>query len=143
VIPRMIIRAMNREPLIVFGEGNQIRDFLYVGDAVKAILALLDSPDAKGEIFNYGSRTETSILQIAQQICHHFRLPPETGIQKLPMRPGDSAKVVCDHTKFKAKLGFGPETGLDEGLRMTIQWFESLPYPREKLLSDVSIKNWE
>ena len=143
VIPRMVIRAMNREPLIVFGEGTQTRDFLYVGDAVKAILALLDAPGAKGEIFNYGSTTETSILEIAEKICRHFDIRPEAGIQKLPMRPGDSAKVVCDHAKFKARMGFGPETGMNEGLQKTIEWFESLPYPREKLLADVAVKNWE
>jgi len=143
VIPRMVIRAMNRQPLLVFGEGTQTRDFLYVGDAVKAILALLDAPQCQGEIFNYGSKTETSIIEIAETICRQFGMQPASGIQKLPMRPGDSARVVCDHTKFKNRLGFSPGTAMDDGLRSTIEWFATLPYPPEKLLADVTVKNWQ
>jgi UDP-glucose 4-epimerase len=143
LIPKMIVRAMNKQPLGIFGDGSQTRDFIYVEEAARAILAVADNPACRGEAVNFCSGVETPILKIAELICRAFALDPKDFIQFHPARPGDVLRHLGDNARFKALLGFAPRVGIEEGLARTIDWFRSLPYPPEKMLSEEVLKSWE
>ncbi|MCK4829740.1 GDP-mannose 4,6-dehydratase, partial [bacterium] len=135
LIPKMIVRAMNREPLVIFGEGDQTRDFIYVEDAARAIISVVNSLNCRNQCINFCSGIETSILQIAKLICKSFSLDPNEFIQNQPRRPGDVKRHVGDNSKFKNLLGFTPSISIEEGIHRTIAWFQSLSIKPEELFS--------
>jgi len=143
LIPKMIVRAMNKEPLIVFGDGSQTRDFTYVKDAAKAILAIADEPACRNMSINFCSGIETSIEQIAELICNFFDLNPKDFIIKQSPRPGDVKRHFGGNAKFKKLVGFSPEIGLLEGVNQTIDWFKSLPFTPEELMAEETLRSWE
>ena len=143
LIPKMMVRAMNRKPLVVFGDGSQTRDFLYVEDAARAVVAVARCPDAVGECINFCSGTETTVLRIAELVCASFGLDPETAIQRQSSRPGDVARHLGDSRKFRRLLGFEPRTGVEEGIGKTAAWVRSLPHAPEELLAQEQLRNWE
>ena len=143
LIPKMIVRAMNRKPLGVFGDGSQTRDFVYVEEAAQAILAVAGNEACRGEQMNYCSGVETPILKIAKLICEAFSLDPGIFIQFHPSRPGDVMRHLGDNSRVKALLGIAPKVGIEEGLSRTIAWFRALPFPPEKMLSEEILKSWE
>jgi len=143
LIPRMIVRAMNQQPLLIFGDGNQTRDFIYVEDAARAVIAMAENPASRNKCINFCSGVEISVRQIAELICNCFDLDPNRFIQKQPPRPGDVKRHLGDNSKFKELLGFTPQITIEEGLRRTIAWFQSLPFTPEELLSQEVPRNWE
>jgi UDP-glucose 4-epimerase len=143
LIPKMIVRAMNRKPLVVFGDGQQTRDFIYVEEAARAVLAVADNLKCKGQSINFCTGVETSIFRIAQLICKSFLLDPREYIDFQPTRPGDVKRHIGDNSRFRSLLGFAPNIGIEEGLGRTISWFRSLPYKAEDMLSGEVIRAWE
>jgi UDP-glucose 4-epimerase len=143
LIPKMIVRAMNQAPLILFGDGSQTRDFTYVRDAAKAVVAVAAEPASRNTSINFCSASETSIRQIAELICSFFDLDPKRFIHQQPPRPGDVQRHFGDNSKFKKMVGFAPETSLSEGLRHTIAWFQSLPLSPAELIRQEAVRNWE
>jgi len=143
LIPEMIVRAMNQQPLVVFGNGSQTRDFAFVRDAAKAVVAIVKNPDSRNTSINFCSGSETSIRQIAESICNYFELDPKEYIQIQPPRPGDVQRHFGDNSKFRELIGFGPQVGLSEGIRKTIDWFQSLPFSPEELMSQEELRSWE
>jgi UDP-glucose 4-epimerase len=143
LIPKMIVRAMNGLPLVIFGDGDQTRDFVYVEEAARAVLAMVDYPEPLFRCLNFCSGRETSVRHIAEIICLHFGLNPERYIRREAPRPGDVRRHLGDSSQFKDVFGFIPEVGIEEGIRLTIQWFESLPLKPEALLSGEVLRNWE
>lgn len=124
VIPRMVRQALANEPITVYGDGSQTRCFGHVTDVVGALLALLDHPDAVGEMFNIGSEEEVTILELAQRVLQHtgssseIRLVPfdqafEANFEDIPRR-------VPDTSKIRALTGWRPARRLDDILRETI-----------------------
>ncbi len=89
LIPKMIVRAMNRQPLVLFGSGEQTRDFLYVEEAARAVIDVADTPASLGRTLNFCTGKETSVRRIAELICQEFNLDPAQFIQTQPPRPGD------------------------------------------------------
>jgi len=143
LIPKMIVRAMNKQPLVIFGEGNQTRDFIYVEDAARAVVTVADTPGCLGETINFSSAREVSVRRIAELICENLDLDPGTMIQKQPPRPGDVMRHLGDNAKFQKLLGFVPEVRIEEGIARTIEWFRSLPMSAEELLSQEVLRAWE
>ncbi len=143
VIPKMIVHAMNVKPLVIFGEGNQTRDFIYVEDAANAVLKVLENETCKFNVINFCSGKETKIKRIAEIICERFGLDKERFIEKQKPRPGDVQRHLGDNTKFKTLLGLEPQTDIEEGIRRTIDWFKSLPCLPEELIKHVVVRNWE
>lgn len=74
LIPKMIVRAMNKKPLVIFGEGDQTRDFIFVEDAVQAILKIIENPKCINRSINVCTGKETSVRTIAETICNEFSL---------------------------------------------------------------------
>ena len=118
VVPTLVQQAMTGKPLTVFGDGRQSRCFGFVKDVVRALVALMDRPEAAGQIYNVGAQTEISILALAQRVKELTKsaspivMVPyedayETGYQDMPRR-------IPDTSKLKALVGFAPTTDIDE-----------------------------
>jgi UDP-glucose 4-epimerase len=118
VVPTLVQQAMTGKPLTVFGDGRQSRCIGFVKDVVRALVALMDRPEAAGQIYNVGAQTEISILELAQRVkeltqsASPIVMVPyedayETGYQDMPRR-------IPDTSKLKALVGFAPTTDIDE-----------------------------
>lgn len=143
LIPKMIVRAMNKNPLVIFGEGDQTRDFIYVEDAAKGILDVARNESCLNNSINICTGKETSIRKIAETICNEFSLDPNIYIQKQDPRPGDVMRHLGDNSKFKKLTGYLPKTTIEEGISKTITWFKNLPYTSEELQSQEVLRSWE
>lgn len=142
LIPKMIVRAMAGQPLIVFGQGAQTRDFVFVEDVAKAVVSLMDNAPCRGRTLNFCTGRETSIMRIAELICDSFGIDKRYGILRHPPRPGDVARHLGDSSAYKELVGGGSMTCIENGLQQTIEWFRSLPLTSEKMLSQEVERNW-
>ncbi len=120
VISVFINRALKNEPLVIFGDGKQTRDFIYVKDVVKANLLVAESRRANGGVFNVATGRQTSILELAMKILEITGA--NTSILFDKPRPGDIRHSLADISEIK-KLGFEPEWSLEEGLKKTVEWY--------------------
>ncbi len=122
VVPALIGQALAGEPMTVFGDGSQTRSFCYVSDLIEGIYRLLLS-EVRDPV-NIGNPAELSVLQFAREIQKLTGTKSEIIFKPLPV---DDPKVrQPDITKAKSKLAWEPKVKLDEGLRRTIDYFQSL-----------------
>ena len=121
VISIFINRALKDEPLVIFGDGKQTRDFIYVKDVVKANLVVAESNRANGRVFNVATGRQTSILELATKIIEITGA--NTSIIFDRPRPGDIRHSLADISEIR-KLGFEPEWSLEEGLKKTVEWYQ-------------------
>lgn len=120
VISIFINRALKGEPLVIFGDGKQTRDFIYVKDVVKANLLVAESRKANGRVFNVATGEETTILELAMKIIEITGTTSSIVFDK--PRPGDIRHSRADISEIR-KLGFEPEWSLEEGLKKTVEWY--------------------
>ncbi len=126
VIGKFFWQALKKEPLQIYGDGTQTRDFVYVDDAVEATLRAALLPAAVGEIFNIASGEETSINQLAEIVFSIANPEGKLEREYLPKREIDSIqRRVLSIEKAKRLLGWEPKVKLAEGLRKTYEWFAS------------------
>jgi UDP-glucose 4-epimerase len=127
VIPTFVRQALAGQPLTVFGDGTQSRSFTYVGDVVRAVVALIQEPRAVGQVFNIGNGNEITIADLAERIrtltgskSDIVRIPYdeayEAGFEDMPRR-------VPDISKIAALVGYAPTVELDEILTRVIEHF--------------------
>jgi UDP-glucose 4-epimerase len=118
VVPTFVRQALSNEPITVFGDGNQQRSFTYVGDVVGALLKLMVTPSAIGEVFNVGNTEEVTIRGLAERIKERtgstseivtipYDQAYEAGFEDMPRR-------VPDLTKIHKAIGYTPKVKLDE-----------------------------
>ena len=118
VVPRFVSAALKNEPLSIYGSGDQIRCFCHVGDAVKALLLVIDSEEAIGEVFNVGNNQQISIMELAKKVIDITR--STSSIEKIayekayPAGFEDMQRRVPDISKIKRVLGWAPEISLDQ-----------------------------
>ena len=143
LIPKMIVRAMNQKPLVIFGDGLQTRDFLFVEEAARAVVAIADNPSCRDQSINLCTGVETSIRRVAEIVCAKYDLDPKSYIEHQTGRPADVHRHQGDNNKFKSIVGFTPAVSLEEGIRRTIEWFDSLGVKPETLLGQEVLRNWE
>ncbi|MFA4641042.1 SDR family oxidoreductase [Pyrococcus kukulkanii] len=122
VISIFMRNAIKNEPLTIFGDGKQTRDFIYVKDVVEVNLLVAQKKKAEGEIFNVATGKETTVLELALKIIDLSG--SSSSIVFAPPRPGDIRRSVADISKLK-KLGFSPKYTLEEGLKETFEWFKN------------------
>ena len=132
LIPYVILNAIHGRPLPVYGNGLQIRDWLYVEDHVKALIKVVTEGKV-GETYNIGGHNEKTNLEVVQTICDLLEeLAPEkpSGIDKyrdlitfVKDRPGHDARYAIDASKIERELGWVPEETFETGLRKTVQWY--------------------
>ncbi|MDD4607081.1 MAG: UDP-glucose 4-epimerase GalE [Patescibacteria group bacterium] len=119
-IPLFIQAILKQEPIQIYGDGLQIRDYVYVKDISKAHVLVLES-DIKFDYFNIGSQKGTSVLNLVKTIFKVMGV--ETKIKYLPHRDGDVQQLIADTHKIKKVLGWQPDYTLEAGLNETADWF--------------------
>ena len=118
VVPRFVSAALKNEPLSVYGSGDQIRCFCHVADAVRALLLVMDSNKAVGEVFNVGNNQQISIMELAKKVIEITG--SKSTIEKIayekayPQGFEDMQRRVPDISKIKQVLGWAPEINLDQ-----------------------------
>ena len=121
LIPLMIINALHDKPLPVYGDGLNVRDWLYVEDHCRAI-DLIIHKGTVGEVYNVGGHNEMKNIDIVKLICQALH-KPESLIQYVTDRKGHDRRYAIDPTKIHTELGWLPETKFADGIQKTIQWY--------------------
>jgi UDP-glucose 4-epimerase len=113
-------KMLRSQPVTIYGDGSQSRDFVFVNDVVDATVAALEKP-VQGRTFNIASGRETTILELAKTMQQITGKSSELRFE--PPRRGDIARSVADIERAKTELGFAPRTSLHQGLSATVDWF--------------------
>jgi nucleoside-diphosphate-sugar epimerase len=121
-IPIFARQLVNGEPITIFGDGKQSRDFIFVKDVVRANLLAAES-EAAGEAFNICTGHETSMLDLLEELSEIFTHQPEVRFEA--PRAGDIYRSLGNPEKAAAALGFRAATSLTEGLAQTVQWMKN------------------
>jgi len=121
VISIFLGRLFKGEELVVFGDGEQMRDFVFIEDVVRATLSACEAPGVAGEVFNVGRGEGVTINKLAEVVIEVTGL--EGKVRHSPPRPGDVRASVADITRAREQLGYRPEVSLREGLIRTARWF--------------------
>lgn len=132
LIPHMILNALSGKTLPIYGDGQQIRDWLYVEDHAKALYMVVTKGEL-GETYNIGGYNEKTNLEVVQKICELLEeLAPEKppGIEKyidlityVKDRPGHDLRYAIDASKITKNLGWRPEESFESGIRKTVKWY--------------------
>ena len=130
LIPLCIHRAVASEPLPIYGDGRQVRDWLYVADHCTAIRRVLEA-GRPGEVYNIGGSSELANIDVVRALCRildeeHPRAdgqPYATQITFVTDRPGHDRRYAIDHAKITAELGWRPSESFETGLRKTVRWY--------------------
>lgn len=149
LIPLMILNALAGKPLPVYGDGQQIRDWLYVDDHCEAIKLVL-TQGRVGETYNIGGNNQPSNLEIVQQLCSLLdELVPNSSfaphaslIQFVADRPGHDRRYAIDLTKIQSELGWQPRQSLATGLRNTVEWYLTNQYWIETIQRQNNYQQW-
>ena len=120
LIPLMIQKALRNEKLPVYGKGENVRDWLYVGDHCTAI-DLIVRNGRDGEVYNIGGHNERTNLQVVKTILKELG-KPESLINYVTDRPGHDLRYAMDPTKIETELGWKPKHNFDTGIIATIKW---------------------
>jgi UDP-glucose 4-epimerase len=123
VIPLFIRKILAGEPLTVFGDGTQTRDFVFVTDLANGLVRAAETPGAGGEVFQLASGVETSLNDLIALLGEVTGREPQ--IEYLPPRPGEIDRNYSLIAKAEERLGYAPEVTLAEGVRQTWEWFAS------------------
>ena len=121
LIPLMIINALNDKALPVYGDGLNVRDWLYVEDHCRAIDLILRKGRV-GEVYNVGGHNEMKNIDIVTLICRELG-KDESLIQHVTDRKGHDRRYAIDPTKIHEELGWLPETKFADGIKKTIAWY--------------------
>jgi dTDP-glucose 4,6-dehydratase len=130
LIPLMIVNALAGKPLPVYGDGMQVRDWLYVKDHCSAIRRVLDAGRA-GEVYNVGGWNEKPNIEIVRTVCALLdELSPRADGQRYDQqityvadRPGHDRRYAIDASKIERELGWRPAESFETGIRKTVQWY--------------------
>ncbi len=118
VIPIFVGRALRGEPITVFGTGAQTRDYVHISDVIRAYEMLLNHPELRGEVINFGSGQATRIKDIAEYVAKKLN----GKVVYADARPGEASNMIADSSKAKRLLGWEPTVNIYEGLDRYIAW---------------------
>lgn len=128
LIPLMIINAQQGKPLPVYGDGRNVRDWLFVEDHARALRAVLEHGRV-GETYNVGGRAEMANIDVVQLLCQIMdeylpaQAPHDRLIQYVKDRPGHDRRYAIDCSRIEAELGWTPQESFATGLRKTVRWY--------------------
>lgn len=131
-IPLMIVNAMNRKPLPIYGDGLYVRDWLHVEDHCRAIDAVLEKGRI-GEVYNIGGNSEKKNIDIAKKILSSLNRPQEL-IRHVKDRLGHDRRYAIDAEKIRSELGWSPLISFEHGIEKTVQWYVENEWWWKKLL---------
>jgi dTDP-glucose 4,6-dehydratase len=143
LIPLMIIKALNNEPLPVYGDGSNIRDWIHVEDHTEALVNVLQNGHV-GETYNIGGGSNLKNIDIVEKICDELdNIAPSKKIESrrklitfVADRPGHDQRYAINSSKIQNELGWHPRLGLDAGLRQTVQWYVNNRHWWEPIMAD-------
>ncbi len=147
LIPLSVLNAQAGKRVPIYGDGLQLRDWLYVDDHCEAILAILRR-GRPGETYNLGGGNQPTNLAIVATICDMLdELRPESAphrrlIESVTDRPGHDRRYEMDTTKIRAELGWKPRHSLDDGLQKTVDWFLSHPEWTRAIREQEGYQRW-
>ena len=121
LIPLMIANALGNKPLPVYGQGINVRDWLYVEDHCKAIDLIIHS-DSEGRVYNIGGHNEMRNIDIVRLICKVLD-KPESLIRYVTDRKGHDLRYAIDPSRIHKELGWLPDTKFSDGIKKTIEWY--------------------
>jgi len=133
LIPLMINNCMQNKNLPIYGDGMQIRDWLYVEDHCSAICAVLEK-GASGDVYNIGGNNEKTNIEIVRLLLRALD-KSEDLITYVKDRPGHDRRYAIDNTKIMARLGWRPSCSFEEGIQKTIRWYLDHPGWMERVTS--------
>ena len=128
LIPVVILNALHGKPIPIYGDGSNVRDWLYVEDHADALLLVLQQGRI-GRSYNIGGENERSNLELVKTICTILdRMQPKDGsyadqITFVTDRPGHDARYAIDPTRIRTELGWRPSVTVEEGLEKTVRWY--------------------
>jgi dTDP-glucose 4,6-dehydratase len=130
LIPLIIIRALNGEPLPVYGDGSNVRDWLFVDDHARALQAVFER-GAPGETYNVGGNAERKNIEVVQAICAILdEVQPRSDgrayaeqITYVTDRPGHDHRYAIDASRIRDELGWTPSVTFEEGIGRTVRWY--------------------
>jgi dTDP-glucose 4,6-dehydratase len=128
LVPLMIYNALRGEPLPVYGDGRQIRDWLYVKDHCRATLRVLED-GRPGEVYNVGGHNERTNLEVVRAVCSLLDelapgdAPYESLIAFVEDRPGHDRRYAIDAGKIERELGWTPDETFESGMEKTVRWY--------------------
>ncbi len=148
LIPLVILNALNSKPLPIYGDGQQVRDWLYVGDHCSAIREVL-AKGKLGETYNIGGWNEKANIEVVKTICQILdelkpRLDKKSYAEQITFvkdRPGHDRRYAIDASKLKRELGWRPAETFDTGIKKTVQWYLDNPAWVEGVVSG-SYREW-
>lgn len=127
LIPRMITNALQGQPLPIFGDGSQVRDWLYVDDHARGILGTLEA--GLGKDYMFGGGAERTNLQVVNAICDALdqelpqKAPHADLLEFVQDRPGHDQRYAVDYTRARTELGWNPTRTFAEGIHKTVHWY--------------------
>jgi dTDP-glucose 4,6-dehydratase len=130
LIPLMCINILMGKPLPIYGDGQNVRDWLYVGDHCSAVDAVIHQ-GTPGETYNIGGNNEVKNIELVEMLCklmdemapHLPVRPAQQLITFVKDRPGHDRRYAIDATKIRVQLGWTPAETIEGGLRRTVQWY--------------------
>ena len=153
LVPHMILNALSGKPLPVYGDGSQIRDWLYVEDHARALLRVA-TKGRVGETYNIGGHNEKRNLEVVETICDllqemsppgtypHFKWQPASKVAHyrelitfVKDRPGHDVRYAIDASKIERELGWLPQESFETGIRKTVRWYLDNPEWWQRVLS--------
>ncbi len=149
LIPLVISNSVNGKPLPIYGDGKQIRDWLYVQDHCEAVYTVLQQ-GTPGESYNIGGNNQPTNLEVVQMICKILDeflpgsefVPHANLINFVKDRPGHDRRYAMNTTKIRQELGWQPKESLESGLNKTIRWYLDNKVWVDTTLGKESHKNW-
>jgi dTDP-glucose 4,6-dehydratase len=134
LIPLMILNAIEDKPLPVYGEGKNVRDWLYVADHCRAVWQIMKR-GTRGETYNIGGRCELANIDTVNMICDALdEIQPRADLSSrrdlitfVKDRPGHDLRYAIDCRKLEKELGWSPRESFETGLKKTIQWYLANP----------------
>jgi UDP-glucose 4-epimerase len=141
VIPRTIVRELCGLPPLVFGDGEQTRDFTHVSDTVAGLALLGESDEAVGRTVNLGSGSEMTVNELCRLVTEHAGLPG-LAAEHLEPRPGDVRRLLVDSTVMRELTGFTPQVDFEKGIADLVGWFQTRPQSPQEMLARIEDRNW-
>lgn len=123
VISRFIGALLSDQPPVIFGDGEQSRDFTYVGNVVEANMRAAETTDGIGHIINIANGERTTLNQLLD-VLKDITGRPQAQVEYRPSRVGDVRHSLADITQARTLLGYEPRVGLEDGLRLTMKWWK-------------------
>jgi UDP-glucose 4-epimerase len=123
VVTIFMANILKGEPITIFSDGEQTRDFVYIGDVADAWLRALDNPASYGTVYNVGAGGSISINRLVDVTLDCFGKSRETyEVRYLPERPGDQRHMTADISRLRTDLGWEPRVPFDDGMQRTLRW---------------------